>query len=857
MTLLPAITTPTLAADSEGDYYLKVTYGGCTSQSNTIHIDIESISISSTNPSTDIILPGQTKALTVTTDALGPQYVWYRNNVALAETTATLNATLDGTYKVVVTQTLGCNATAESTFVLNYPTGFTIALAANAGYTACTSTTATLSVSSFEAQTPSGNVNVAGLGYTYQWYRNNVLVAGATSASLVLNSSSKNGDYRLEATVPYFPVVVSNTITVNLAMEPITVSAGSILCAGGTTTLSANPNNSAYTYQWYKNSTALTGETAATLTADSAGNYYVAVTSGTCSIQSNTLNLQETVITVSVSAPATDVILPGQTKTITVTTDAGAPTYEWYRNNILLTETSDTLTATQDGIYKVIVNQTSGCTTSAETTFVLNYPTGFNLAIAADAAYVSCSSTIASLDVTAFTATIPSGTIDVSALGYQYQWYKNNVAIAGATSQTLIISSASQNGVYKLEATIPDYGIVTSNNITVNLAVESIVITNAAALCEGSTVVINANVSDTGYAYQWYKNSIAITGETTPALTVSTAGNYYLIVSGGTCTAQSNTVNLQISEIAVNTTNPATDIIFPGQTKTLSVTTDAVAPTYAWYRNNVLLSATGPTYTATQDGEYKVVVTQTSGCAATEEKIFILEYPTGFTITVAANSAYTPCTSSSATLTITSFTATTPSGNIDASALGYSYQWYKGSTPVSGATSSSLTLNSPSQNGNYKVVVTIPDFAPLNSNTIAVSLALPVGSVVITKSGPLCMASTVVLSSSVTDSGYSYQWYKNGLQLAGATASSLTTGNPGDYYLVVTAGACTSQSNTLALQVATIVINSTNPVTDIILPGQTKNITITTDAVSPTYAWYRNNVLLPDTAASITSNTGW
>ncbi|MBC8643545.1 hypothetical protein H9W95_04010 [Flavobacterium lindanitolerans] len=53
---------------------------GCTRQSNTISLTIGQISIASTSPATDILLPGETKTFTVTTDAAAPQFAWFRNN---------------------------------------------------------------------------------------------------------------------------------------------------------------------------------------------------------------------------------------------------------------------------------------------------------------------------------------------------------------------------------------------------------------------------------------------------------------------------------------------------------------------------------------------------------------------------------------------------------------------------------------------------------------------------------------------------------------------------------------------------------------------------------------------------------
>src|SRR5690606_24264264 len=118
------------------------------------------------------------------------------------------------------------------------------------------------------------------------------------------------------------------------------------------------------------------------------------------------------------------------------------------------------------------------------------------------------------------------------------------------------------------------------------------------------------------------------------------------------------------------------DLILPGQTKPLTVTTDANMPSYSWERDGAPIAGNSPTYNATQDGQYIVEVTQTVGCTITEDHTFILEYPTGFDITIAPISAYAACSSATATLGIMSFIAQTPSGPVPMTDLGYSYQWY-------------------------------------------------------------------------------------------------------------------------------------------------------------------------------------
>ena len=851
-TAITGATAATYIANTEGSYYVVVTSGSCTKQSNTIVVETPEITVSSTAPQTDFILPGGTKTITVTTNAQAPVYTWFRNNVQLSETSATLTATQDGTYKVVVTQSAGCNATAEKTFVLQYPSAFNISIAANTGYQACASATATLNITSFTAATPQGSVDVSSMGYAYQWYKTNVPVTGATSSTITVNSAAQNGTYRLGVTIPEIGIIFSNTVSIQLPVPDVTITGSTQLCEGGNTTLTASVTGAGYTYQWYKDTSAITGANSATYTAVAEGSYYVIVTAGSCTKQSNTLVVDTPEITAGTTLPQTMIILPDETKTLTVTTNAQAPAYAWYRNNVLISgaATSD-YTATQNGTYKVVVTQTAGCNATDEVTFTLQYPSAFTIAVATNAGYTACTSSTATLSATAFTATTPQGPVDVTAMGYPYQWYRNNQPVAGATSATLAVNSAIQNGDYKLGVIIPEFGTIYSNTIAVQLGVEDITISSNSVLCEGSDVILSSDTDNAAYTYQWYKNNAAIPGATAATYTANTEGNYYLIVTSGTCTKQSNTIALTIAQISVSSTAPQTDVILPGETKTITVTTNAQSPAYTWFRNNIQIAETSATLNATQDGTYKVVVTQTTGCTATAEITFTLQYPSAFAITVATGTGYEACVSSTAALAVTSFTASTPQGNIDVSASGYAYQWYKGDEMVAGAISSTLNINNASQNGNYKIGVTIPEFGLVFSNTVNAQLGIE--DVTISSNGVLCEGQDVLLSADVNNNNYTYQWYKNNNAISGATSASYTANAEGNYHVVIASGTCTKQSNTIALAIAQTSVSSTSPQTDIILPGETKTITVTTNAQAPVFTWFRNNVQLTETSATLTA----
>lgn len=851
--------SPTYEASLEGVYHVTITTNGCTFESNALSLEVIDFNLSLNTASQLLLIPGETISVDAVTDATSPQYQWYKNNVAISGATQmNINVTQAGTYKVIVTESTPCNIVKESTVEVIYPLGFDAVIQTSSGYSPCVSTSTTLTISEFDAITTDDEISILGntYNYSYQWFKNNVAVAGATATSLLLNNASQNGTYTLKITIPDFGVVVSNAVIVNLALENVAITSANVLCESGTSVLSSSVTNSGYSYQWYKDNVALAGATSSTFTANAEGSYHLIISSGTCTKQSNTIVLEIPTFTVSTTTPSFDIILPGEQKVLSVTTTAVSPQFAWYRNNILISDaTQNSYTATQNGEYKVVVTQNQGCLVQEEKIFVLEYPTSFNITIATNSGYNDCDNDPTTLTLDSFIANTSIGPIDLtntSNSAYTYQWYKNNVVVSGATSQSITLNDATQNGNYKLSVTLPDFAPVFSNIIMIKLAPEAVTISNQNILCEGGDVLFSSDVTNPNYTYQWYKNNTAISGATSSTFTATTIGDYHLIVSNSGCTTQSNTITLEIAQINVSSSSPVTDIILPGETKVLTVSTDAVQPQYAWYKNNVLISGqTQSSLSVIQPGTYKVVVTQTQGCNAVAEKTFILEYPTGFQISIISNSDYNPCNSDTITLSLEDFIATTSNGDITVSnTSGYVYQWFKNGTSVSGTTSSSITLNSETQNGIYKLSVTLPDFAPVLSNEITVNL-IAGEPLAITANGQLCPANPqILISSNSTDTAYTYTWFKNGTQVASGNNPDYTATEAGTYTLTVTTGICTFNSNALTIQENDFSLTPNVPLTDDIIPGEVKTLSVTTDAVQPTFDWYRNNTLISNANSS-------
>jgi len=212
-------------------------------------------------------------------------------------------------------------------------------------------------------------------GLKYKWYRNSVLIAGQTNFSLTVNTP---GAYYAE--LDYgdcsSSLTTSQTINVNFVTSAssftMVSSLGTEICPGTPTTLSTEQGHS---YQWYRNNVAITGATQYAYITDVPGSYKVVVGPGSpCQSDSNTIVLNAESFNISVDAllpPAKNRILEGDTLTVTATTDAVSPTYEWFQDGVAVTPANNTPTIaiTQAGKYKIVVNQTASCSFSKSLEF--------------------------------------------------------------------------------------------------------------------------------------------------------------------------------------------------------------------------------------------------------------------------------------------------------------------------------------------------------------------------------------------------------------------------------------------------------------------------------------------------------
>ena len=240
------------------------------------------------------------------------------------------------------------------------------------------------------------------------------------------------------------------------------------------------------------------------------------------------------------------------------------------------------------------------------------------------------------------------------------------------------------------------------------------------------------------------------------------------------------------------TTQPQSQSVTVGDSVTFTVAASGnPTPTYQWRKNGTNLNgATNATLTLTnvQTGDagiYTVVATNSAGSATSNGAVLTVSTATVAPAFTTQPASQTLAAGSSATFNVVATGNPAPT-----------YQWRKNGTNLSGATTVTLTLSNVQARdaATYTVVATnSAGSATSNGAVLTVSAAAPI---ITAQPQSQVVAPSTALNLSVTVTGqgpFTYQWYKDGSAIAGATAASyavgsVTTANAGSYTVVVTSG---------------------------------------------------------------------
>jgi len=211
-----------------------------------------------------------------------------------------------------------------------------------------------------------------------------------------------------------------------------------------------------------------------------------------------------------------------------------------------------------------------------------------------------------------------------------FKWFKETSQTTSVFVDSGSSLEVSEPGTYFVET---NYGTCTSdsfsNRVTISEATSEITSSISSSLgnpycsSQGTTTLSTIN----GNSFQWYKDGSEISGAINQMYETDEPGTYSVNIDLGEC---ATSASLDLESNGFNSSIDVLDNNFMelGESLVATVTTDAINPEFKWYLNETIISgATSNSYEATQLGNYKVVIDQTSGCIASNEFLFSISEP--------------------------------------------------------------------------------------------------------------------------------------------------------------------------------------------------------------------------------------
>jgi photosystem II stability/assembly factor-like uncharacterized protein len=380
---------------------------------------------------------------------------------------------------------------------------------------------------------------------SYQWRRNGQPVPGANASVLRLNqvvdadngaqfsvsvSNAAGSVTSQSAQLSVLPAGSAALAAPSIVTQPANVTARS----GQTVTFAVGVNGtSPFNFQWRKNGNPISGANAAVFTlaaaaAGDAGSYTVVVSNGAGSVTSSTAVLDmladppppQPVAPSITTQPSNVVALSGTGASFAVAATGNGPlSYQWARNGVDLQGaigpilTLPMVQGSNAGSYTVRVSNSAGSVTSNAATLIVPGAPAIT--------QQPTSQTVNLGQTAAFTLGVSGNPVP------QCQWTRNGIAIIGATSCTGYTTppagTADIGAVYNVVVYSPG-GVAFGGGaaLTVLIAPPQILTESGnRSVAAGSPASFSVTATGTDITFQWFRNNLAILGETSDSYTLS------------------------------------------------------------------------------------------------------------------------------------------------------------------------------------------------------------------------------------------------------------------------------------------------------------------------------------------------
>lgn len=393
-------------------------------------------------------------------------------------------------------------------------------------------------------------VETDALNPMYEWMKDGAVIAQTYDNRFIVDAvdASTEGLYSVVVIDECGARNISANARLTTLYPPAIVSQPApdvLVCEATRTRMAVAATGDGLTYQWYRNGSPITGARDSVFVIDptapsDAGQYTVEV-AGTCG---DVVISEATDLSVRLLPRVTRDIEPvtacnGTPVTLSIAASGSNLVYQWYRDGHMLAGETDptlvigALTAAEQGSYQCIVTSTApnplGCVNQTQSSTVtvstFKAPTVVSQPVSQDGC-IGGSATLTSA---------------IDGFDLAYQWSRNGVAIAGATSNTLTLNNltAADAAAYTLTVTGACGLTVQSAAATITIITPPTVTMhgNDQHVNVGETIELTVAGTDVR-SIQWLKNSQLIPGATSATFRIAAAsktdaGVYNAILTNG------------------------------------------------------------------------------------------------------------------------------------------------------------------------------------------------------------------------------------------------------------------------------------------------------------------------------------
>jgi hypothetical protein len=836
-----------------GIYTVAVQQGSCFTESEPVNIKMGEATTASISGNTTIASGGTAKVyVTFTGSAPWTFTLSDGNNITTSNNPYTHNVTPTISTTYTLTSIIGsCGAgTVSGSGVVTIgacatPTAITTQPLAQ---TKCTGSSVT-----FSTMATSGGI------LTYQWKKDGQNINGATNSSYVISNlkTADMGNYSIEVTGTCGTTLSNNALLKPVNDVPVFASATNPVYSGSALRLSASSyaNNVTYTWQGPNGyASNLQNPIIPSAVGSNGGVYTISVSNGQGCVGQAVASTNVLVANIVLVNLSNTTFCAGGAGTLSFSPTTGGGLSHYYAVQISDSNGSFGSSPTIIGTSQtspITFSVPSGYSSGTTSTYVLRVVDLDDIAnVSSPSAVIYFNGLTVSLETPAGKngniLICPGSSLKLLAKLNQtdnndvtYEWKKDGMVI-GVTSATY---TTNQLGTYQVKATKTGCGVSNLSSFSISSFPDVFIAfyqEPSSYQCAGSTISLKSYYEAENATYEWRRNNVVVSGQTGTILNMNQSGLYELKVTDINCSSVSRSIsktftfsNTIPSRIYTDSYGKDTAVTCSNYSQYMYHEAGSSVKenyTYQWRRDGIDIPfATNYSLSPSSSGAYTLKIIQ-GNCTTTSPVINLKVTGTASKI-ITAPFGTTVCSGRSVYMYVEGLTCA-------------SYQWQKDGVDLVG-TNSTYTTYYATQTGMYRVKV-IENGIVSYSNVISVTIT-DNPNYILRKNYPTVTNCNTIESYQIynSNSGDSYEWYRNNNVIPSVNNSYYVINTPGTYKVKVTNGSCIGYSQD-------VIVNATNQISKpIIFPPDGKilcgnSYTRLDCTIYPTgiYEWRRNGQLI-------------